>query len=52
MEFADSRNDIAFKKIFGNIHKKKILISFLNVALDFQGKQIITNIVLDNPYQP
>ncbi|MBF0336548.1 MAG: PD-(D/E)XK nuclease family transposase [Nitrospirae bacterium] len=34
MQFVDVRNDIAFKKIFGNENKKEILISFLNSVLD------------------
>jgi hypothetical protein len=29
MQFADIKNDIAFRKIFGNENKKEILISFL-----------------------
>jgi len=29
MKFADPKNDLAFKKIFGNEQKKEILCSFL-----------------------
>ena len=33
MQFADPKNDLAFKKIFGNDKHKNILISFLNSIL-------------------
>ena len=33
MKFVDIKNDIAFRKIFGNVNKKEILISFLNAYL-------------------
>jgi predicted transposase/invertase (TIGR01784 family) len=51
MKFANPKNDIAFKKIFGNENKKEILISFLNSILDFKDNQIIVHIKLNNPYQ-
>ena len=51
MQFVDPRNDLAFKKIFGNENKKGILISFLNAVLDFQGEQTIVDVKLKNPYQ-
>lgn len=51
MKFADPTNDIAFKKIFGDINKKEILISFLNAVLGFKDQQTISNIVIVNPYQ-
>ncbi|MGE5343066.1 MAG: Rpn family recombination-promoting nuclease/putative transposase [Candidatus Omnitrophota bacterium] len=52
MKFVDPRNDVAFKKIFGNENKKEILISFLNNILNFSGtsKEII-DITIKNPYQ-
>jgi predicted transposase/invertase (TIGR01784 family) len=52
MKFADPKNDVAFKKIFGDENKKEILISFLNNLLDFAGteKEII-DITIKNPYQ-
>ncbi|RUM55609.1 MAG: transposase, partial [Nautilia sp.] len=34
MKFADPKNDLAFKKIFGDEKHKNILISFLNAVLD------------------
>jgi predicted transposase/invertase (TIGR01784 family) len=51
MKFADPKNDIAFKKIFGDENKTEILISFLNSVLDFKGNRAIKSVTLTNPYQ-
>ena len=51
MKFADPKNDIAFKKIFGDENHKEVLISFLNAVLGFQGEQTIIDVELANPYQ-
>jgi len=51
MKFADPKNDLAFKKIFGDINHKNILISFLNAVLDFQDEKSIVDVALANPYQ-
>ncbi len=51
MQFADVKNDIAFRKIFGNENRKETLISFLNAALDFQDDQLIKQVSILNPYQ-
>ena len=51
MKFADPTNDIAFKKIFGDEHKKEILISFLNAVLGFTDEKTIANVIIVNPYQ-
>ena len=56
MQFADIKNDIAFRKIFGwaalrNENKKEILISFLNAVLKLEGSNKITWVALLNPYQ-
>jgi len=51
LKFADPKNDLAFKKIFGNENKKEILISFLNSVLDFKDEKTIVSVTLDNPYQ-
>jgi predicted transposase/invertase (TIGR01784 family) len=50
--FVDPKNDVAFRKIFGDEKKKEILISFLNNILEFAGttKEII-DITITNPYQ-
>jgi predicted transposase/invertase (TIGR01784 family) len=51
-KFVDPRNDVAFRKIFGDENKKEILISFLNNILEFTdtNKEII-EITIQNPYQ-
>ena len=51
MKFVNPKNDIAFKKIFGNDNKKEILISFLNAILDLKGIKEIESIEILNPYQ-
>jgi predicted transposase/invertase (TIGR01784 family) len=51
MQFVDVKNDIAFRKIFGNENRKESLISFLNAVLDFHGDQRITQVTILNPYQ-
>ncbi len=51
MEFADPKNDLAFKKIFGDESKKEILISLLNAVLGFTGDDEVVDITLANPYQ-
>jgi predicted transposase/invertase (TIGR01784 family) len=51
MKFADIKNDIAFRKIFGNENKKEILISFLNAVLDLGGNKKIMWVEILNPYQ-
>ena len=51
MQFVDIKNDIAFRKIFGNENKKVILISFLNAVLGLEGENRIKAITIANPYQ-
>ncbi len=51
MKFVDVKNDIAFRKIFGNENKKEILISFLNAVLKLENQNKITNVNLLNPFQ-
>jgi predicted transposase/invertase (TIGR01784 family) len=51
MQFADIKNDIAFRKIFGNEHKKIILISFLNAVMKLKDKDAIVDVEILNPYQ-
>ena len=51
MKFVNPRNDVAFKKIFGNEEHTEILISFLNAVLDLTGDKEIQEIELLNPYQ-
>jgi predicted transposase/invertase (TIGR01784 family) len=51
MQFADIKNDTAFRKIFGNENKTEILISFLNAVLKMEGNRKITWVEILNPYQ-
>lgn len=51
MQFADIKNDVAFRKIFGNENKKEILISFLNAVLKLEGNKKIVWVEILNPYQ-
>jgi hypothetical protein len=50
--FVDPKNDVAFRKIFGDENRKEILISFLNNILEFAGTaKEIMDIDIKNPYQ-
>ncbi len=51
MKFVDIKNDIAFRKIFGNDKKKEILISFLNAILHLESDKRIAFITIANPFQ-
>ncbi|TAE18654.1 MAG: Rpn family recombination-promoting nuclease/putative transposase [Bacteroidetes bacterium] len=51
MQFADVKNDIAFRKIFGNETKTEILVSFLNAVLKLEDKKRLTSVEILNPYQ-
>ena len=51
MKYADPKNDIAFKKIFGDENKTEILISFLNSILEFKNNKQIKSLTIVNPYQ-
>lgn len=51
MKFVDIKNDIAFRKIFGNENKKIILISFLNAVMKLKDKDRIADVEILNPYQ-
>ncbi len=51
MQFADIKNDIAFRKIFGNEAKTEILISFLNAILKPESSKKIVWVEILNPYQ-
>ena len=51
MRFVDVKNDVAFRKIFGNEKKKVILISFLNAILSLNGQDRIKDVTLLNPFQ-
>jgi len=51
MKFVDVKNDIAFRKIFGNENKQEILISFLNAVLELPKGKRIKRIEIKNPFQ-
>jgi predicted transposase/invertase (TIGR01784 family) len=51
MQFADIKNDIAFRKIFGNEQKTAPLISFLNASLELEGDHRVVSVSIANPYQ-
>ena len=51
MKFVDVKNDVAFRKIFGNENKKIILISFLNAVLGLEGQKRVREVTLLNPFQ-
>ena len=51
MIFVDIKNDIAFRKIFGNENKKIILISFLNAVLKLKDTDMLVDVEILNPYQ-
>ena len=51
MKFISPKTDFAFKKIFGSIHSKNILISFLN-AIVYNNQNIIQSLDIINPYNP
>ncbi len=51
MRFVNPKNDVAFKKIFGDENHKDILISFLNAVLNLQGVHEIADLTILNPYQ-
>ncbi len=51
MQFVDIKNDIAFRKIFGNENKKIILLSFLNAVMKLEGTNRMAEVEIINPYQ-
>jgi len=51
MEFISPKTDFAFKKIFGSVESKNILISFLNAIL-YQERKVIQDLEIIDPYNP
>lgn len=51
MKFVDVKNDVAFRKVFGNENKKVILISFLNAVLGLETQDRVKEVTLLNPFQ-
>ncbi len=50
MIFLDPKTDTAFKKLFGDIEHKGVVISFLNSVLDRQKGEQIVDVVFNDPY--
>ena len=50
-KFLSPKNDLAFRRIFGNEKYPHILISFLNNLLKLKGCERIAEVKLANPYQ-
>jgi predicted transposase/invertase (TIGR01784 family) len=51
MKFVDIKNDVAFRKIFGNENRSEVLISFLNAVLCLEDKKRISEVQILTPYQ-
>ncbi len=50
-KYLNPKNDVAFKKIFGNEDHKDLLIDFLNGVLNLTGDKIIEQVDFLNPIQ-
>jgi predicted transposase/invertase (TIGR01784 family) len=51
-KYLDPKNDLAFKKVFGEAKHKNISISFLNAALNLQGNAKILDLEFIDTVQP
>jgi len=49
MIYLDPKSDVAFKKLFGNMAHKNILISFLNSVLECTNAAKIVDVVINDP---
>jgi len=50
MQFLDVKTDYAFKKVFGSIDSKDILLSFLNALIYNESKVKIKDLTIVDPY--
>lgn len=50
MVYLDPKMDIAFKKLFGDIAHKNVIISFLNSILNRTGEKTIVDVVFNDPH--
>lgn len=50
MQFLDVKTDYAFKKVFGSLDNKDILIDFLNALIDLPNSQKIIDLTIVDPY--
>ncbi|TAF76359.1 MAG: Rpn family recombination-promoting nuclease/putative transposase [Bacteroidetes bacterium] len=51
MKFVDVKNDVAFRKIFGNQYRTEVLISFINAVLCLELENKIIEVTILTPYQ-
>ena len=51
MKFVDVKNDVAFRKLFGNENRKEVLLSFLNAVLQPASAHRIVDVEILTPYQ-
>ena len=50
MKFLDVKTDYAFKKVFGSIENKDLLIRFLNSVIIFSHNAKIKDLIIEDPY--
>lgn len=50
-KFLDPKNDFAFRRIFGSVNNKDILIHFINDILNLTGINHITDVSFASPIQ-
>jgi predicted transposase/invertase (TIGR01784 family) len=50
MKFLDVKTDYAFKKVFGTLKNKPILIEFLNSLITFSGNHKVKDLTTVDPY--
>ncbi len=50
MNFLDVKTDYAFKKVFGTVENKDILIKFLNTIIEFENNKKIIDLTIVDPY--
>ena len=50
MKFLDVKTDYAFKKVFGSVENKSLLIKFLNSIIVFNNNTKIKDLTIQDPY--
>ena len=50
--YLDPKNDLSFKKVFGEEKHKRIPIDFLNAVFNLKGDHQIVDLEFLNPHQP
>ncbi|MCU0427614.1 MAG: Rpn family recombination-promoting nuclease/putative transposase [Candidatus Kapabacteria bacterium] len=51
MRYVNPKNDVAFKKIFGDKNDPQIVMSFINAVMGLEGERRITSIEILSPLQ-